>query len=203
MNEMPAKEARYQAIAFAVANRIKNKELLPGDKLRGRSILAAEYQVSSETVRKALNLLAKVGVVDIVERSGVYVASVVAAEEYMKQYSTQYSEQSLISKLEFRLKEQKKMLKLLERDFQQVIQSRKRDIFPFQFFAISLTKDSLWDQKTIHEAAIFDTVGGTLLALDGAEGFIQNPPRDLLLKAGVVLYILGDDTVQRRAKAFE
>lgn len=203
MSEALTKEARYQAIAFAVANRIRNKELLPGDKLRGRSVLAAEYQVSSETVRKALNLLAKVGVVTMIERSGAYVASVEAADQYIKHYSAQYSEQAVVSKLEHRLKEHKKYLKLLEKDIQHVLQSRKRDVFPFQFFALTLTKESPWNEKPIASAKIYDAVGGTLLAVDSVDGFIQNPPQEMLLRAGMVLYILGDDTVQARSKPFE
>lgn len=203
MQSSQTKEARYQAIAFAVARRIQDKELLPGDKLRGRSVLAAAYQVSSETVRKALNLLAQANVVNVIERSGVYVKSVEAAEQYINDYMAKEAEQGLLLELENALRNHKKQLKNLENKIQKLIRSRKQAVFPFEYFAMTLSANSPFHQKTLQEANLQTQFGGLVIAVDTIEGFIQNPSPNTLLEAGMVLYILGDKTVQERSKKYE
>ena len=77
--EMP----QYQRIAMDVARRISEGELPAGEKLSGRSLLASEYSVSPETIRRALKLLADMKVVEIRAGSGVYVISIDNARRYI------------------------------------------------------------------------------------------------------------------------
>lgn len=58
-------------------------ELREGEKLSGRSKLSPEYNVSPETVRRALRLLADMKVVEVKEQSGVYILSADNARRYL------------------------------------------------------------------------------------------------------------------------
>ena len=62
---------QYLRIALDVAEKIAAGELEERQRLSGRSLLASEYAVSPETVRKALRLLANMKVVEVREKSGV------------------------------------------------------------------------------------------------------------------------------------
>ena len=53
-------------------------------RLAGKSTLSSEYNVSGETVRKALRVLADNGVVEIKEGSGTIVISSAAARSYLE-----------------------------------------------------------------------------------------------------------------------
>ena len=66
---------QYTRIAISLAERIASGQLKEGDKLSGRSKLSPEYNVSPETIRRTLRLLADMKVVEVKEQSGVYVLS--------------------------------------------------------------------------------------------------------------------------------
>ena len=51
--------SQYLQIALDLATRIAQGELTEGSRIYGRSVLASEYGVSPETIRKALRLLAE------------------------------------------------------------------------------------------------------------------------------------------------
>jgi len=81
--------ARYITIAMDVAERIIHGDYREGQKISGRSTLAGLYNVSPETVRRALSLLQEAGVVKVIPGTGVFVDSVAAAREYLAE-SGQY-----------------------------------------------------------------------------------------------------------------
>ena len=70
---------QYMRIARSIAQRIADGELQEGEKLSGRSKLSSEYNVSPETIRKAVQVLQDRAVVHVREQSGVYVLSAAQA----------------------------------------------------------------------------------------------------------------------------
>ena len=88
-NNAPLHIARYITIAMDLAERISNGDYKEGQKISGRSTLAGLYNVSPETVRRALSLLQEAGVVMVVPGKGVLVNSLDAAREYLAE-SGQY-----------------------------------------------------------------------------------------------------------------
>lgn len=77
---------QYMQIAISVARRIADGEVAEGTKLSGRSKLSSEYNVSPETIRKALRLLGDMRVVEVKEQSGVIVLSADNAKRYLHQF---------------------------------------------------------------------------------------------------------------------
>ena len=72
-------------IARSIAGRIAGGDVPEGAKISGRSKLSSEYNVSPETIRKAVRLLSDMRVVDVREQSGVYVLSADNARRYLRQ----------------------------------------------------------------------------------------------------------------------
>ena len=72
--------ARYIKIAQDICGRILVGEYQEGMMLKGRSVLASFYNVSPETIRKAVNLLAKEKIVEIKRGVGIFVDSALHAQ---------------------------------------------------------------------------------------------------------------------------
>lgn len=79
--------AKYVTIAVDIATRIVRGEYKVGQKIFGRSTLAGRYNVSPETIRRALTLLQETGIVDVLPGVGVVVKSLDAAQEYLARYN--------------------------------------------------------------------------------------------------------------------
>ncbi|MEA1975949.1 MAG: GntR family transcriptional regulator [Bacillota bacterium] len=76
----------YLQVAVDVASRIRKKELVIGQKISGRTTLASEYNVSPETIRKAMKLLSEVNIVEVKRGNGVHVLSVSRAKDFIENY---------------------------------------------------------------------------------------------------------------------
>ena len=65
----------YEKIAIDIAHRIYEGSLRTGDTIHGRSTMASEYNVSPETIRRAIRILEDVGVVQTTKGSGTQIIS--------------------------------------------------------------------------------------------------------------------------------
>ena len=78
--------AQYLQIALDLASRIASGELPEGTRIYGRSVMASEYSVSPETIRRALRLLADMKVVEVKPQSGAVVLSADNARRYIETF---------------------------------------------------------------------------------------------------------------------
>ncbi|SCG75975.1 transcriptional regulator, GntR family [Micromonospora echinaurantiaca] len=65
--------AKYERIANELREKIRSRELGPGDQLPGEQQLVADYRVSLPVVRQALDVLESEGLVDRIHGRGTYV----------------------------------------------------------------------------------------------------------------------------------
>lgn len=89
----------YLQIAVDMAGRIARSELTIGQKISGRSTLASHYNVSPETIRKAMGLLEDVNIVEVKHGYGIYVSSLTRAEEFIERYRIKESVNELKEEL--------------------------------------------------------------------------------------------------------
>jgi len=71
---MPAKVPHFRRIMRDIREKIRTGELKPGDHLPTTEKLAEEYRVSPPTVRKAIDMLLELGVLDSRQGVAVWVA---------------------------------------------------------------------------------------------------------------------------------
>ena len=77
----------YQQIAVDIAAKIVNGKYQVGEKIKGRSTLASYYNVSPETIRKAMCILEDVGIVSVRPGVGVEITSMENSREFIKKYN--------------------------------------------------------------------------------------------------------------------
>jgi DNA-binding GntR family transcriptional regulator len=105
----PSSAARYIKIAQDICSRIVSGEYAEGSILKGRSVLASFYNVSPETIRKSINLLAREGIVEIKRGVGIFVVSALHAQQFEEKWKDQTLVQNKYESL-LKLLEQKKDL---------------------------------------------------------------------------------------------
>lgn len=77
---------KYEKIALDIAYSIYHGDLEEGDKVKGRSTLSGKYNVSPETIRRALKLLSEMNVVEVVDKSGIIIKSREKAHGFIQEY---------------------------------------------------------------------------------------------------------------------
>ncbi len=194
--------SRYEEIAYLIAKRIVSGDIKENDKLRGRSLLSSEYNVSSETVRKAVQLLSNYSVVSVKERSGIYVSSMIHAKEYIRHFEHHRSNKNIVSETKHLLEQSFKINQQLEKKFKQIVNTYEKDVFPFQYFTIDIPESSNVIGKTLSSLNFYNQTGGMIFAIEHEGILSQVPSPKTVIDHGMTLYILGDKNVKSKSIQF-
>ena len=81
--------AKYEKIAVDIAYSIVHGEWSEGDLVKGRSTLSGKYSVSPETIRRAIKLLEDSDVVEVLDKKGLVIRSVKAADRFISEHQAE------------------------------------------------------------------------------------------------------------------
>lgn len=194
---------RYLKIAVDIAARIASGSLAEGEKLKGRSILSTEYNVSSETIRRSMSILSDKKVVQIKAGSGIFILSRNQAVEFINNFKSDEILHKMNDNLSGLLK------KRLELD-EEIAHTTKQIADMYKYLRSDLIKpveiilpeDSHVIGKSIGELQIWHNTGATIIGIIQDKQIIISPgpyfeftPKDKVL-------IVGDEHVIERFNAF-
>ncbi|KUO70515.1 MAG: hypothetical protein APF77_09950 [Clostridia bacterium BRH_c25] len=77
---------KYEKIALDIAYSIYHGDFKEGEKVKGRSTLSGKYNVSPETIRRAIKLLSDMDVVEVVDKIGISIKSKDKAHGFIQEY---------------------------------------------------------------------------------------------------------------------
>ncbi|MFZ5590416.1 MAG: TrkA C-terminal domain-containing protein [Bacillota bacterium] len=184
--------ARYVSIAMDIATRIMRGEYREGQKIFGRSTLAGKYNVSPETIRRALTLLQDTGIVHVSPGVGVVVRSQKAAEAFLAECGQKEVLRGMQEKLHALLRQRdalneeidRLMHELLDYTMKMVGRLRRLDeirVLPFSPLV----------GKSLAEVDFRSKTGATVLAIFRQGEEIYSPRADTVIQAGDVLLVVG------------
>ncbi len=186
---------RYIKIAQDVCGKILTGEYPEGTLLKGRSILGASYGVSPETVRKALNILEKEKVVSSKRGVGVFVDSVLHAQEFANKWRAETQIKDKYADLEKLLIEEK----ALQEKIRTAIDDMK-DSFTYQtteavkFSQVEVPSDSWIIGKSVGEVYFWNYTEATIVAVIGADNIAkQSVGPDVVFSVGDKIIFVGKD----------
>ncbi|MCI7622082.1 MAG: GntR family transcriptional regulator [Bacilli bacterium] len=190
--------ARYIKIAQDICGRILVGEYQEGMMLKGRSVLASFYNVSPETIRKAVNLLAKEKIVEIKRGVGIFVDSALHAQQFADKWKDKTLVQNKYANL-LNLLEEKKQL---DEEIDVAIKDM-RDSFTYQtkeavqLQEIMIPLDSWLDSKKIGDVYFYNYTEATIVAVvTKEEGRADTSPGpDYVLHGGDKLIFVSKDTM--------
>lgn len=182
---------QYTRIAISLAERIASGQLKEGDKLSGRSKLSPEYNVSPETIRRTLRLLADMKVVEVKEQSGVYVLSADNARRYLHNFADQTDirgKQQQLKELLVRQEHLNRQMAALCRDILDET-SQTPDALPNYYCRIP--DDWPHSGTTVGALRFWQATGATIVAIRRGLSYIVSPGSYAELYAGDAVIFVG------------
>ncbi len=197
--------AQYESIALNMALRISEGNYTEGQRLPGRTVLASEYHVSPETVRKAIALLADMRVVTVKEKSGVTVLSSDNAKRYIEQSEDRCSKKELLERLQSSYTAISEASKELCELCKRVIDIEgapipKDERLPN--YEVKVTKGSNKIGRSIGDLHFWQATGATIVAIRRNKNIIISPGPYAELYAGDVVIFVGNKNCVSEVDAY-
>ena len=194
---------RYLKIAVDLSTRIASGEIPEGEKLKGRSVLSTEYNVSPETIRRSMSILSDKKVVEINLGSGIVVASREKAIQFVKSFKNDES----ISEMRLNLTQMLEKKKQLDDEIvaltEQIIDMykyRRTDLItPVE---IQVPHGSHIVGRSIGELEVWHNTGATIIGIIRNKNVVISPGPYYEFDQADKILIVGDENVIERFNAF-
>jgi len=194
---------RYLKIAVDLSTRIVSGDISEGEKLKGRSILSTEYNVSPETIRRSMSILSDRNVVEIFPGSGIVVRSRENALQFVNSFKDDESINVLRNKLTKMIGKRRSLDEEIEDLTGQIIdmyKSRRSDLIkPVE---ITIPSQSPVIGNSIGKLEIWQNTGATIMAVIQGANIIISPGPYFEFTANDKVLIVGDKNVIERFNVF-
>ena len=189
--------AQYLQIALDLATRIARGELAEGSRIYGRSVMASEYGVSPETIRRALRLLA-----DMKPQSGAVVLSADSARRYIENFAEDAEVHTLRRRLKDLLAESAEVNRRMAETVSALVKGQETFAAagqPLPNYEVPVPKDSPLIGKSIGELQFWQATGGTIVAIRRGQTVILSPGPYAELYGGDVIILVGSPSAAEAA----
>jgi len=198
------KKAAYLSIALDIANKILQGEFKEDEKISGRSTLASMYNVSPETIRRAVSLLEEMDVVNSNRGSGIEILSKSSAEKFIeKNKSSEYI--STIKDDIMNLMEQKKKIdEQIQESFEKITDymDRFKKDTPYTFIEIKINSMAKTLGKKIIDMRFWQSTGATIVAYRRDGNLIISPGPEYVFTEGDTIVVIGANNVYDKVYDF-
>ena len=185
---------QYLQIALDLATRIAKGELPEGSRIYGRSVMASEYNVSPETIRRALRLLADMKVVEIKPQSGAMVLSADSARRYIANFEESADIRALRRQLKDMMEEAADLHHRITDTIAALVKSRETFAAagePLPNYEVPVPQNSPVTGKSIGALKFWQSTGGTIVAIRRGQAVILSPGPYAELYGGDVIVLVG------------
>ncbi|WP_291565597.1 MULTISPECIES: TrkA C-terminal domain-containing protein [unclassified Clostridium] len=194
----------YQKIALDIASGIYKGDIEEGKKLHGRSTLAGKYNVSPETIRRAIKLLEDVNVVQSSKGSGITVLSKDNAFKFINKFQNIESIASCKTTLADLIAKKRKLEDEIMETINKIVDHSGRlgNITPVTPLEIKIPDSCKLIGKSISEAKFWQNTGATIVGIKRNSSLILSPGPYATFNKGDVLLLIGDEKVYNSAEIF-
>lgn len=183
----------YSQIALDIAFRISKGEIKEGSRLSGRSVLAGEYKVSPETIRRSLRILEDMEIVSVHPGSGVEITSRAAAAGFIENYNVGNDMRTHRNEITSLIKERaaldQKLVQLIDKVYD--LSERLRNISPVHAVEIEVPEESPIIGMSVTDLRFWQRTGATIVGIKRKGKIIISPgpyaafnPFDIVLTIG-------------------
>ena len=194
----------YQKIAIDIANRIIIGDFSVGDKLHGRSSLSSHYNVSPETIRRAIILLNDMDIVEVIKGSGIIIKSVDNCLKFIEKFRDidflNLSKKEILDLFVEKSKLEKKIKEKIDEftDYS----NRFINSNPFIPFEFKVYKGLKVIGKTISESKFWQNTSATIIGIRRGKNLIISPGPCAVFQEGDILLAIGEESSYYKIKRF-
>ncbi len=196
--------AKFLFIAYDIADKIHKGDIKENEKLRGRSVLASRYNVSPETIRKAMILLSDMNIVRIVDKSGIIVESKENAEIFIQKYKVKKNLLDLKNNIKKKFEERQK----IDNDILESLAEIETLAYPeknlinllIEFFPIEKSSPLL--NNSAENMFFWEKTGATIVAVMRNNQLLTSPGQNIKLLNGDLVYYIGEEDTKERILKF-
>lgn len=182
----------YSQIALDIALRISNGELKESTKVYGRSVMASEYGVSPETIRRAIKLLEDMKIVEIKQNSGSLILSAENAKEYVAKFGERNDIRVYQKNLNELLDQQEALCHQIADVAGSIVRINEKfsKSSPFGSYEVKIPKTSKLVNKTIGDCMFWQQTAATIIAIRRGKNIILSPgPYAVFLVDDIIIFI--------------
>ncbi|CUX31516.1 TrkA C-terminal domain-containing protein [Clostridium sp. C105KSO13] len=181
----------YSRVAYDIASQITNGKLKEGQRFSGRSLMGSQYGVSSETIRRAMNLLANMNVIEVQQNVGATVISRENAIDYVEHYKSDNDRRALKAKLKDLTQQRDQLNNEINSTFEKImdLEERFQNSDQLKTYEFPIQDKSKASGRTLGELQFRQNTGGTVIAIRKGEELILSPDSQTVLQEGDVLVI--------------
>lgn len=198
------KIAKYNSIAIDIAKKIICGKYKRGEKLSGRTTLASTYNVSPETIRKAIYILKESDVVEINKCSGIIIKSIENAEKFIDVIENRNTFEEMEDRILTLSKEHLRISNEMVENVK-LLNSYSKGFFnltPFIPYEIKVTAKSNIINKKISEINFWNETGATIIAIKKNEEYLLSPGPHYIIEENNILVIVCSSECFLKAKDF-
>ncbi len=197
-------EPVYQKIAVDIAEKIVEGKYRVGEKISGRSVLAGQYSVSPETIRRATFILKDLNIVEIESGSGITIVSAKNAEQLISRFKNITTIAIMKKNIENLVEQQIKQQSEISNQVDQLLDYIERFRFssPILPYEVRITKDCRFLGKMISEINFWQSTGVTVVAIRRGKDLIISPGPYALFEENDVFIMVGREDSAQAVNAY-
>lgn len=209
VGEQRAQEVRldkpvYQLIALDVAENIISGRYQVGEKVHGRSTLASRYNVSPETVRRAMFLLKDMEILEMKQGSGIFIKNVEKAQAFVQKFKNACAADELRANLSDLLSQRDALEQKISSSMMNLIDSYERfeSANPLTPFELPIREGDALTGKNLADVNFWHNTGATIIAIRRNGGLMLSPGPYAEFLPGDVFLLVCDAESFARAKNY-
>lgn len=189
-------DPRYVEIAKDLAKKIEIETIKVDDVLKGRTLLSSEYNVSSETIRKAINILASEHIVRVKHGYGVIVISKENASKFLKKMQETSADNTLVEETNDLIKKRNELNEEISKNIEFLVKKTSNSsVKDIEFHELTITDDCWVINQTIGDVYFYNYTEATIVAIKRGDKLIVSPGPDFTFIANDVLIVVGKDNL--------
>lgn len=194
----------YKKIALDIANKINQGSIEEGAILHGRSTLASKYNVSPETIRRAIMLLEDLEVVKSFKGKGILVTSKKQAVLFLNRNKSIDNMKEYKSQINALMDERKKIEDKILNSINTIIDysSRFDELNPIIPLEFKIPEDCIYIGKTVAEIKLWQNTGATLIAIKRDDNLFLSPGPYIIINSGDIFIVVGNDEIKNSVPDF-